>query len=194
MKRPSIVALSFALVALSGCGQEPNSPGVDELVLDPPFDFTEPPTGGSCPDVYWESEELLDNGATIRWTSGFGGFEYELNTDYSASVEWSVDVGSATLMDAGVRSNGHTWTPKGQDGVDGTLVSSTPPFTIYMDDMHRGDEDIDGDGTPEWQGLIGNGHFWLVLDVDGINGPVKLGVNFHLEDPDDGFSNRCPTD
>lgn len=193
MKRPSLVALGIALVAWSGCGQEPSGLGADELVFDPPFDLTEPPSGGSCPDVYWESEELLDNGATVTWTSGFGGFEYSENTNYTASVVWSIDGGSATLTSAGERSNGHTWTPRGQDSVDGTLVNSSPPFTINIFDMHRGDEDIDGDGISEWQGLIGNGHFWLVLEVDGINKPVKLGVNIHLEDPDDGFSDRCPT-
>lgn len=193
MKRPSIMAVSIAWMALWGCGQEPNGPGVDELVLDPPLDFTEPPSGGTCPNVYWESQELLDNGATVTWTSGFGGFEYSDNTEYTASVAWSIEGGSGVLISAGERSHGLTWTPKGSDSVDGNLVSSDPPFTINMTDMHRGDEDIDGDGIPEWQGLIGNGHFWLVVEVDGLSRPVKLGVNIHLEDPDDGFSSRCPT-
>jgi hypothetical protein len=193
MKRPVVVALTVALVALSGCEQAPSGPGEDGLVFDPALDLTEPPSGGSCPNVYWESQELLENGATVTWTSGFGGFEYSQGSDYSGAVAWSVDFGSATLVSAGVRSRGHTWTPRGQDSVDGTLVSATPPFTINMADMHRGDEDTDGDGVPDWQGLIGNGHFWLVVQVDGMNKPIKLGVNFHLEDPDDGFSSRCPT-
>jgi len=193
MKRPSIVALSIVIVGLSGCGQEPSSVTADELVLDPPLDLTEPPSGGSCPNVFWESEELLDDGLTVRWTSGFGGFEYDQGTEYTGLVTWSVDGGLATLTSAGVRSGGHTWTPRGRDPVDGTLVSNDPPFIVNMFDMHRGAEDTDGDGVPDWQGFIGNGHFWLVIQVDGMNKPIKLGVNYHLEDPDDGFSSRCPT-
>ena len=141
--------LTIAL-GLSGCAQEPLSPTADELVLDPPLDLTEPPSGGSCPNVYWESEELLDDGLTVvRWTSGFGGFEYEQSLNYTGLVTWSVDGGSATLTSAEIRSGGHTWTPRGRDSVDGTLVSVDPPFTVNMFDMHRGDEDTDGDGIPE---------------------------------------------
>ena len=193
MKSPIVLALPIAFVALMSCGDEAAGPAAGELVFDPPLDLTEPPSGGSCPNVYWESEELLDNGLTVRWTSGFGGFEYEQGADYTGLVAWSVDGGSATLTGAGVRSGGHTWTPRGRDSVEGTLVSVDPPFTVNMFDMHRGNEDTDGDGIPDWQGLIGNGHFWLVLQVDGMNKPIKLGVNYHLEDPDDGYSSRCPT-
>jgi hypothetical protein len=62
--------------------------------------------------------------------------------------------------------------------------------------MHQGNDDVDGDGVDDWIGQIGNGHFWLIIDVDDGAGnveQVKLGVNFHLEDPDDGSGDRCPT-
>ncbi len=57
-----------------------------------------------------------------------------------------------------------------------------------MDPMHRA---IDTD--PDWEGYIGNGHGKLVLDVtNGTTVRAKLGLNVHLEDPDDGFDPRCP--
>ncbi|MFQ6114419.1 MAG: hypothetical protein ACE5NG_10105, partial [bacterium] len=64
-------------------------------------------------------------------------------------------------------------------------TDSSLDLTVKMEPMHRA---ID----PDWQGYIGNGHFKLELSVDGIM--VKLGVNVHLEDPDDGFNHRCPGD
>ena len=62
--------------------------------------------------------------------------------------------------------------------------------------MHAAAEDTDGDEIDDWFGQIGNGHFWLRLSVDDGEGNVenvKLGVNFHFEDPDEGSATNCPS-
>jgi mono/diheme cytochrome c family protein len=65
--------------------------------------------------------------------------------------------------------------------------------------MHpAGNPDHDDDDDEEaWAGKIGNGHFWLRLEIDDGEGNVervKLGVNLHLEDPADGYGTNCPGD
>ncbi len=171
---------------------------------DPVLDFTAPPDGGTCPDVFFEETEVLDNGVAVTWTSGFGGFDYTEGTDYVGTVVWSVDQGDATFDGFTMRSPmPNTWTPLGPggDAVDGTMMSGAEgdgsvDVTVNMSPMHdvgADTEDAEADG---WMGQIGNGHFWLLLTVDdgeGNDESVKLGVNFHLEDPADGFAARCPS-
>ncbi len=193
----SITALAvFATFTLfAGCEQSPiTQPDAGELVFDAPLDIEGDPDGGDCPNVYWNSQETLDDGTTtITWSSSLGGFDYGLGTDYAAAVTWSVDGADATLNpQTGMRPRGNTWTPRGRDSAEGDLVTADPPFTINMSEMHSSSEDTDGDGVDDWLGEIGNGHFWVVLDIDGMNRPVKLGVNIHLEDPAEGFATRCP--
>ncbi|HSG82506.1 MAG TPA: hypothetical protein VLC48_09665 [Gemmatimonadota bacterium] len=201
MKTVLTLTLALALIAITGCRDESSltEPDSDALVFDPVLDLDAPPSGGTCPDVYWETEELLEDGVTLTWTSAFGGYEYTIDTDYTALVSWSVDGASATFIEFGARTDRsgnprkNTWTPRGRDEVDGLLITLDPPVTVNLSDMHYSAEDIDDDGIIDWAGEIGNGHFWLVLDVEGINKPVKLGVNVHLEDPDNSTS-RCPTE
>jgi hypothetical protein len=201
--RAAVLFLVTAGVPLLACREAPTDAASQETVFDEPLDISGPPSGGACPNVFWETTELLDNGVTVTWTSAFGGFDYAVASEYTAAqATWSVDIGSATFVSFAARPHGKTWTPRGRDPVDGTLNVGVPgatsvALTVDMFDMHRGDEeDLDGDGFPDWQGLIGAGHFWLVLDVDDGAGSVervKLGVNVHLEDPDDAFPDRCPT-
>ncbi|MFQ5865378.1 MAG: hypothetical protein ACE5IW_09145, partial [bacterium] len=110
----------------------------------------------------------------------------------TVTVTWKTMGASATFVDFAERNK--VWTPPKDVNEDNeeiekwstdNLTDSTIDLTVTMVSMHRA---ID----PDWQGYIGNGHFTLVLDVDGIT--VKLGVNVHLEDPDEGFSHRCPGD
>ena len=212
MNRIACLGLAALALGLTGCDEGANiaSPaGTAVLEFNPVFDITTLADGGTCPDVFYESEQELDNGVTVTWTSAFGGFDYTLGDVYTGQVAWSVDQGSATLSSPvgfGTRTPNqkgkrNSWTPRGQDPVDGTMAlgaagTGTQDVDVSMDPMHRGDEDVDGDGTNEWEGLIGNGHFWLWLDVDDGAGNVesaKFGVNFHLEDPDEGFLDRCPS-
>jgi hypothetical protein len=204
--RLGLVGLAIALV---GCeeGANPAAPEESqELTFDPAFDMTGPPDGGTCPDVFYETTEELDNGVMLTWSSALGGFDYMIGTDYTGVVTWSVDEGTAEYVNFITRTPNpqgkrNTWTPRGNDPVDGLMTPGTVgdgsvDVVVNMFEMHQGNEDVDGDGTDDWQGQIGNGHFWLLLDVDDGEGnveSVKLGVNFHLEDPDDGFDDRCPT-
>ncbi|MFO7587803.1 MAG: hypothetical protein R6X22_06985 [Gemmatimonadota bacterium] len=196
-----LVALAIGLVA---CGDSPTAATSDGTVeFDPVFDFTLPPDGGTCPDVYYESSQLLDNGVTVTWTSALGGFDYVEGADYVGTVDWSVDLGSTAFVGFTERSGPKTWTPWGRNAPDvegtmtpGTAGDGTIDVTVNMTPMHISSEDYEPDGTIDWEGLIGNGHFWLLLDVDDGEGnveSVKLGVNFHLEDPADGYLTRCPS-
>lgn len=194
-----------ALVALGACsGSEPvtGPDPLDVLSFDPAFDITAPADGGTCPNVYYEATELLENGATVTWTNVIGGFDYELGSDYLAEVRWSVEDGSGVYVDFTTRNGPNTWTPRfGKNGsVDGTMGAGSPgagfvPITVSMDPMKSVGGSGDGDEPDDWSGLTGTGHFWLRLDVENGEGEtesVKLGVNFHLEDPADGFEPRCP--
>jgi hypothetical protein len=130
----------------------------------------------------YESTETLSNGATVTWTSSFGGFDYTVEEDYTVKVAWTVDGRTATFESFVEKPN--VWTPKDKKdrldkGVDGSsdFIENTKELTVTMTKMHRSEEE-------DWQGYIGNGHF-----------KAKLGVNVHLEDPDDpddGFVSRCP--
>jgi hypothetical protein len=202
MRNSIHLGLAAALVVFAGCSDETavTEPDVDAIVFDAPLDLSEPPSGGTCPDVYWETTEELDDGVMLTWRSAFGGFSYGVTDAYAVQVEWTLT--GATLLSASFveRAKGNnTWTPKSKrDPVSGSFTAGTPngsslPLTVNMSAMHRGDEDLDGDGVPDWRGLIGNGHFWLVLQLDGFQKAIKLGVNVHLEDPDDLFDHRCPT-
>ncbi|MDH3297641.1 MAG: hypothetical protein OEM96_05105 [Gemmatimonadota bacterium] len=186
-----IVALALALAACGEGNQAMSPDGEAIAVFDPVFDVTLPPDGGSCPDVYYEETELLDNGVTLTWTSVLAGFDYTLGADYVGTVNWTVDQGSAAFDGFTVRNNSRkTWTPTGSSGADvfGTMTPGAPgdgtvDVTVSMDPMHA---------TAD--GQLGNGHFWLLLTVDdgaGNEEQVKLGVNFHLEDPD-GAETNCP--
>lgn len=193
----SIVTLcvATALLAFFGCkgGSSPTVAGQDVVVIDPPIDMSDQPDGGTCPNVFFESEALLSNGLTLTWTSSFGGFDYDIGADCVASVEWSLDSGSASFVSFGPRKAKNTFTPRGRDSAEGTVSHSSPGAgdvgaTVNMHEMHRAVE-------PDFLGEIGNGHFWLILDVKNDAGSavrVKLGVNIHLEDPDDRFEDRCP--
>ena len=191
------------LLALAACqGSEPIA-GPDPagiVSLDPTFDITGPADGGTCPDVFYEHTELLENGATVTWTNVLGGFDYGLGTEYSAEVRWSVDGGTGEYVEFTKRNGKNTWTPRfgKDDGVDGMLIvgaagAGSVAVTVSMDPMKSvGGSDGNGD---DWAGLKGTGHFWLRLDVDNGFGEVesvKLGVNFHLEDPADGHEPFCP--
>jgi len=199
--RSSMVVLALGFAA---CDDVPTTVPVDdsEAVFDPTFDVTLPPDGGTCPDVFYEESRLLSNGVTVTWTSVLAGFDYAEGTDYMADVNWSVDQGTATYQDFTGRSGPNTWTPKRNvDGVmtPGAAGNGTLPVTVSMTPMHLagGDADDDDDDDGGWAGKIGNGHFWLRLEIDNGEGRpkrVKLGVNFHLEDPADGAANNCPTD
>ena len=205
------VLIPLTVVGLAAC--ETTSPtassdgdpaGSEIAVFDPVYDFTAPPDGGTCPDVFNEDTELLENGVTLTWTSGLGGFDYTEGTDYVGTVNWSVDQGSAVFDDFTVRSPmPKTWTPVGSSGmnVDGTMTpgaggDGTVDVTVNMTPMHDVGADPDEPEEDGWMGQIGNGHFWLLLTVDDGEGNeemVKLGVNFHLEDPAEGFDARCPS-
>jgi hypothetical protein len=188
-----IAALALALAACGDGNQALSPDSTDLTVFDPVFNVTLPPDGGTCPDVYYEESELLDNGVTLTWTSVLAGFDYTEGTDYVAGiVTWSVDQGSASYDGFTVRKNSRrTWTPVGSSGADveGTMTPGTPgdgtlDVTVNMTPMH---------GTEAAQ--IGTGHFWLLLTVDdgaGNEEQVKLGVNYHLEDPAEGAENNCP--
>ncbi|UCC71933.1 MAG: hypothetical protein JSV86_16410 [Gemmatimonadota bacterium] len=208
MRTSILLCLAAALVALFGCSQDTSvtDPEAGALVFDAPLDLTEDPDGGTCPDVYWETTEELGDGLTLTWTSVLGGFDYTVGQAYNATTTWSLSsstgpVPSASFVELGERAKGkNTWTPKAKnDPVTGSFDPGTPgdgtlPLTVNMSAMHRGDEDdLDGDGAPDWQGLIGNGHFWLVIELEGFNKSIKMGVNVHLEDPDESFADRCPT-
>jgi hypothetical protein len=203
MRTAIALCAAVAILVVVGCGDESvTGPEGALQTFDPVSDFTVDPDGGSCPDVYWETVETLDNGVTVTWTSAFGGFDYGLGSGYGAAAMWSVDLGSATFVSFAPRKKGkNTWTPKGKVPVNGVLSAGTAgagsvPLTVSMSPMHQGNDDVDGDGVDDWIGQIGNGHFWLIIDVDDGAGnveQVKLGVNFHLEDPDDGSGDRCPT-
>lgn len=147
---------------------------------------------GECPNIFFESTKQLSNGAEVTWTSSFGGFDYEKGTPYTVTVTWKTMGASATFVDFAERNK--VWTPpkdvnKGAEATTrwstNNRTDSSLDLTVKMEPMHRA---ID----PDWQGYIGNGHFKLELSVDGIM--VKLGINVHLEDPDDGFNHRCPGD
>ncbi|UCF21534.1 MAG: hypothetical protein JSU87_09160 [Gemmatimonadota bacterium] len=195
----TVVALGLAasLIVLAGCGEESvTDSDSDVLVLDVPLDLDTPPDGGDCPNVYWMSEEEVEDGIIVRWSSALAGYDYAVTDDYFAAVTWEVEGATATLSDeSGTRANGNTWTPRGRDPAEGNLLSSNPPFTVEMTAMHAAEDDDDGDGVIDWMGEIGTGHLWLQLDLEGMRKAVKLGVNIHLEDPDEGagFSSRCPT-
>ena len=199
-----IVRSSMVMLALgfAACDDVPTTVPVDdsEAVFDPTFDVTLPPDGGTCPDVFYEESRLLSNGVTVTWTSVLAGFDYAEGTGYMADVNWSVDQGTATYQDFTGRSGPNTWTPKRKvDGVmtPGAAGEGTIPVTVSMTPMHQAGVDDDDDDDGGWDGKIGNGHFWLRLEIDnGERRPkrVKLGVNFHLEDPADGFGTQCPGD
>ena len=81
-------------------------------------------------------------GATVTWTSGIGGFDYDLGTDYSAQVHWSVDGGTGEYISLTERPGNGTWLPRsGKDGgVDGILMVGVAgagfvPVTVSMDPM-----------------------------------------------------------
>lgn len=208
-QRMLTLGLAALVLAVSACDDSPMSSATEgptdgsTVEFDPAFDVTLPPDGGTCPDVYYESTELLDNGVTLTWTSVIAGFDYTEGADYVGTIEWSVDMGSTTYDAFTVRNGPKTWTPWGRNApdVDGTMTpgaagDGTLDVTVNMTPMHFSSEDYEPDGIVDWEGKIGNGHFWLRLAVDDGEGNienVKLGVNFHLEDPADGYDTRCPT-
>ena len=189
--RSSMVVLALGFAA---CDEAPITAPVNDgdTVFDPAFDVTGPPDGGSCPDVFYEESELLDNGVTVTWTTVLAGFEYTEGENYVADVNWSVDLGTATYVNFTDRHGPNTWTPKGSSGMDvdglmsvGDDGDGTVAVTVSMTPMHAAEA-----------GQIGNGHFWVRLEVDDGAGnveTVKLGVNFHLEEPADGAGNNCPS-
>lgn len=202
--RSSLLVLALGFAA---CDDVPTTPPVDdaEAVFDPTFDVTLPPDGGTCPDVFYEESKLLSNGVTVTWTHVLAGFDYAEGTGYVADVNWSVDQGTATFQEFTTRNGSNTWTPRRDvDGVmtPGAEGDGTLPVTVSMTPMHEAggdadDDDDDDGGDDGWAGKIGNGHFWLRLEIDSGEGRpkrVKLGVNFHLEDPADGAGSNCPTD
>ncbi|MFQ5825352.1 MAG: hypothetical protein ACE5JB_15025, partial [bacterium] len=143
---------------------------------------------GECPNIFFESSKTLSNGAVVTWTSSFGGFDYTKGTNDTVTVSWSVDPPTVPVMFVSFDENNKVWTPPKDVGGTWDFSPTDPPssdslLTVNMSEMHRAIE-------PDWHGFIGNGHFKLVLDVDGIR--VKLGVNVHLEDPDGGYTPRCP--
>jgi hypothetical protein len=203
-----IVVSSMVVLALgfAACDEVPTErpATVDETALDPSFDVSLPPDGGTCPDVFYEESGLLDNGITVTWTSVLAGFEYTEGEDYMADVNWSVDLGSADFVSFTRRNGNNTWTPKRDVAgimTPGAAAGGTVPVTVSMTPMHEAgddesdDDDEDDGDESDWAGQIGNGHFWLRLLVDDGEGNVervKLGVNFHLEDPADGYGANCP--
>ena len=205
----NIVRAGLIILALgfTACDDTPTTPSQTdgETVFDPSFDVDGPPDGGTCPNVYYEESELLDNGVTVTWTSVLAGFDYTEGADYVGNVMWSVDMGAASFVDFTTRRGRNTWTPRGPrgSGVDGAMTpgaagDGTIPVTVSMTPMHEaGNEESDDDGDEEddWAGKKGTGHFWLRLEIDDGEDNVervKLGVNFHLEDPADGFDPNCP--
>lgn len=183
MQRLTASALAVLLLLGAACTDEsPVAPAGDGAVPRPVSAKSGPI--GSCPDVHYTSSKLLSSGAMVTWTSSFGGFDYARGSDYDVTVSWMVQGGSATFVDLAAKRK--AWTPKGVDGSalwTGDPSTGAVDFTVSMGAMHRVME-------PDWRGYIGNGHFKLTLDVGGEL--VKLGVNVHLEDPDDGYSDRCP--
>ncbi len=203
--RNSMVVLALGFAACDDVPTTTDPVDDSEAVFDPTFDVTLPPDGGTCPDVFYEESELLSNGVTVTWTTVLAGFDYAEGTGYMADVKWSVDQGTATYQDFTGRNGPNTWTPKKDvDGVmtPGAAGDGTLPVIVSMIPMHDAgaaddDDDDDDDDGQAWAGKIGNGHFWLRLEIDnGESRPkrVKLGVNFHLEDPADGYGTQCPGD
>ena len=205
--RSSMVVLALGFAACDDVPTTTNTPDdVSETEFDPSFDVSLPPDGGSCPDVFYEESELLSNGITVTWTKALAGFEYTEGEDYVADVNWSVDQGSADYVGFTPRNGPNTWTPRRDvDGMmsPGTASAGTVPVTVSMLPMHEAaegsadDDDEDEEDEGAWAGKIGNGHFWLRLEIEDADGKVKrvkLGVNFHLEDPADGYGSNCPGD
>ncbi len=165
--------------------------GCNDIVYDSSSSIVNPVVGNSsfqvsksdtCPNIYEESIDTLNNGVIVTWTSSFGGYEYEKGTDYTVTVGWTVSGGSATFV--GFTSRRLLWTPpivRGSWSTNNQQASSID-LTVTMNPMHRSI-------GPDWRGYIGNAHFTLNLNVDGLL--AKFGVNVHLEDPDDGNRNRC---
>lgn len=204
LKRIVLSSTVVLALGLAACDEVPTTgPASDaETEFDPTFDVSGPPDGGTCPDVFYEESRLLSNGVTVMWTSVLAGFDYTEGEDYMADVNWSVDLGTATFVSFTERNGRNTWTPpRDVDGLmtPGAAGDGTVPVTVSMFPMHAAGEgeDDDDDGDDDWTGQIGNGHFWLRLEIangDEMPKRVKLGVNFHLEDPADGYGSRCPGD
>ncbi|MGB5303003.1 MAG: PKD domain-containing protein [Gemmatimonadota bacterium] len=201
--RSSMVVLALGFAACDDVPTTPTAPD-GETEFDPTFDVSLPPDGGTCPDVFYEQSRLLSNGTTVTWTSVLAGFDYSEGADYLADVNWSVDQGTVTFVGLTTRNGPNTWTPRRD--VDGAMTpgaagDGTLPVTVSMTPMHEAgeasDDDDDDEDDGDWAGKIGNGHFWLRVEIEGADGKVKrvkLGVNFHLEDPADGFGTNCPGD
>lgn len=194
----NFIALSFSIILLTffGCSEENpylTSTEQDKNVTDLYREASpsENPQG-ECPNIFYESLKILSNDVVVTWTSSFAEFDYTKGADSTVTVRWSVVPTTASVTFVSLYEKKKVWTPPKDVNKDindelrwsfnyGT--GDSLDLTVKMDPMHRA---ID----PDWKGYIGNGHFKLELKVDGIK--VKLGVNVHLEDPDDGFTPRCP--
>ncbi|MFQ5810769.1 MAG: hypothetical protein ACE5JM_14230 [Armatimonadota bacterium] len=186
MRHVIATGLAVLLVSTLGCSDDYPTATGEDLAAPRPASAKAGPFG-TCPDIYYESDKTLDNGAIVTWRSSFGGFNYTQGQPYTVTVVWGVQGGSATFVGFGPKNR--AWTPKGVGGTvpgtayPGSTGSNSMDLTVNMNPMHWAVE-------PDWQGYIGNGHFKLELDVDGI--ATKLGVNVHLEDPDGSYGDRCP--
>ncbi len=194
MHRTIGVGMVGLLIGALGCTETSAPSAATEQIFEPGFDMTTPPTGGACPNYVWyETTETLNNGATVTWRSAFGVFDYMFNTPYAVAQLVSASNGPAvSAVSMSTRRNTkNTWTPRSKkDPADGDWSFADPDLTATFTAMHRGDEVDPVTGDLIWAGLIGNGHFFLLVDFDD-GSSAKFGVNIHFEDPDDTFGHRC---
>lgn len=182
-KNHALIALLIPLMTTWGCKDNGSSPiSADDASSRPSLaSSTVEKEGpfGECPDFYYVSTKVVD-GDTVRWTSSFARFDYTQGSEDTLRVWWSVSGGGADFIDFYEKKKPYT-PPKHTHGTSNYVLGAGNELELFLtlDAMHRW-----------WGGSMGNAHFMLELNVN--NTRVKLGVNAHMEDPDEGVDPRCP--
>lgn len=203
MKRQLSALILLVMTGACSGGDAVSGPdSIGTQTLDPAFDVTAVADGGTCPTVFYEHSEVLENGVHIGWQNGAANFDYTLGETIEMPVEWWIVEGGGAVefWDFTERNGPNTWTPAGgsEGGVSGTMHPGAAnvdwvSIQVSMESMKTVGKPGDDSGT--WSGRFGVGHFWLHLLVENDEGDeelVKLGVNVHLEEPDVGAATRCP--
>jgi hypothetical protein len=203
MKRQSSALILLVMTcACSGSDAVSGPDTIGTQTLDPAFDVTGVADGGTCPTVFYEHSEMLENGVHIGWRNVVADFDYSQGETTEIPLEWWIveGAGSVTFRDFTERNGPNTWTPAGgpEGGVSGEMTLGAVgvdwvSLQLSMESMKTVGKP--GDDSDTWSGRFGVGHFWLQLLVENDGGDeelVKLGVNVHLEDPDVGAELRCP--
>ena len=77
MKLKATVGLLGLMIIALACSEGSSVvTGPTVFEIDPVFSMTAAAAGGSCPDLFYETTVTLPNGASVTWTSSFGGFDY----------------------------------------------------------------------------------------------------------------------